>query len=239
MSTELAVVEATVVDLPEPLSEGKAKQLDKKIRLASIKVADNTATLLDLLEEAAVGQIHVALGYPSWTAYVKEAVTISPADVNERKALVSLMSGKGMSQRAIAAVAGVNQATVSRDLSEGDAPASTETTGVDGKTYKREKKQEPIDAEVIEESLEEKLDRIGTEAENAEEEPVEDIKPPSVSADFKEEMGYLYNTVSALSDILTDERFPKARKTIAKTHLNKLQEHIAALQKVVDELMEG
>lgn len=222
MGTEVAVIDAEIVEVPEPLSEGKAKVLDKRIRQASARVIDNTAMLLNLLDEAAAGQIHVALGFPSWTAWVKDAVQISPTDEVERKSLVSLMNGKGMSQRAIASVLDVNQATVSRDLSEcegdaereGDAPASTE--GLDGKIYtKREKKQEPLEVEEVE--------------------PVEKQQP--VSADFKEEMYMLANSVSSFQDILADERFPKARNTIAKNNLNKLQEMIGGLQKIVDELM--
>jgi len=218
MGTELEVIEAEIVEAPAPLSEGKAKVLDKRIRQASARVIDNTATLLNLLDEAAVGQIHVALGFPSWTAWVKDAVQISPADDTERKSLVQLMNGKGMSQRAIADVVGVNQATVSRDLSEApaDADASPDTEGLDGKTYtKKPKKQEPLDVDEVE--------------------PVEKQQP--VSADFKEEMYMLANSVSSFQDILADERFPKARNTIAKNNLNRLQELIGELQKVVDELM--
>jgi len=224
----VAGTEVVLVDFPEqpelegpqPLSEGKARQLDKRIRAASSRVVDQASQLMALLEEAALGQIHVALGYPSWTAYVKDAVQITPVDDTQRKALVSLMSGKGMSQRAIADVVGVNQATVSRDL-KGDASASTgESVGTDGKTYKREPKkpkEEPLDVEVVEEP----------------------VKIPPVSADFADEMAYLLNSVSSFKDILEDERFPKARKTIAKRHLNKLTEAISELQKVVDVLMEG
>lgn len=218
---EVAVLDGEVVDTPEPLSEGRAKVLDKRIRQASSRVADNTAALLALLDEAAAGQIHVALGFPSWTAWVKDAVQVSPANEVERKSLVSLMSGKGMSQRAIASVVGANQATVSRDLAEGDADASPDTQGLDGKTYskpKKEPKQEPLDVEEVEP-------------------PVEKQQP--VSQDFKDEMAYLANSVSSFHDILVDERFPKARKTIAKNNLNKLQEFISELQKVVDELMES
>lgn len=218
MGTELEVINAEIVEAPAPLSEGKAKVLDKRIRQASARVVDNTATLLNLLDEAAVGQIHVALGFPSWTAWVKDAVQITPADDTERKSLVQLMNGKGMSQRAIADVVGVNQATVSRDLSESevDADASPDTEGLDGKVYpKKPKKQEPLDVEV--------------------DEPVEKQQP--VSADFKEEMYMLANSVSSFQDILADERFPKARNTIAKNNLNRLQELIGELQKIVDELM--
>jgi hypothetical protein len=218
MCTELEVIEAEIVEAPAPLSEGKAKVLDKRIRQASARVVDNTATLLNLLDEAAVGQIHVALGFPSWPAWVRDAVQISPTDDTERKSLVQLMNGKGMSQRAIADVVGVNQATVSRDLSEApaDADASADTEGLDGKVYpKQPKKQKPLDVDEVE--------------------PVEKQQP--VSADFKEEMYMLANSVSSFQDILADERFPKARNTIAKNNLNRLQELIGELQKIVDELM--
>lgn len=217
MTEVVAMIDAQIVG---PLSVSKAKALDKKIRAASIEVADNTAALLDLLEAAAVGQIHVALGYDNWAAYIKDAVNISPTNTDERRALVSMMEGKGLSQRAIAAVLGVSKTTVVRDQAESPGPnGPPDTAGVDGKTYKRkekEPKQKPLDVEVVEEP-----------------EP----KPQPVSADFKDEMGYLANSVASFNDIMADERFPKARKTIAKNHLNKLQEYIADLHKVVDELM--
>lgn len=209
----------TMVDFPEPLTEAKAKALDKKVRAAGVKAAASMADLLDLLEEAAVGQIHTALGYASWTAWVSEAVQIAPTDENERKAFVSMMSGKGMSQRAIADVVGVNQATISRDLS-GDADASTgKTTGKDGKEYDRTPKADKIiDAEVVD---------VEPEA-----------KPQPLSSDFSDEMDYLNNSVLAFKDLVEDERFEKGRKTIAKRFLNKLTENISELQKVVDLLMD-
>jgi DNA invertase Pin-like site-specific DNA recombinase len=97
-----------------------------------------------LIEEATSRNIHVALGYSSWTAWFTESVQITAADKYQRKALVSLMSGKGMSQRAIAGSLGVDQSTVNRDIKSGDANASRgETTGMDGKTYKRPKETQP------------------------------------------------------------------------------------------------
>lgn len=216
---EVAVIDAELVGAA-PLSEGQAKVLDKRIRQASTRVADNQAALLALLDEAAAGQIHTALGYPSWTAWVKDAVQVSPANAVERKSLVQLMSGKGMPQRAIAEVVGSNQATISRDLaeSEDDADASGGTvTGEDNKVYPKQpkkQKQDPLDVE-----------------------EVELVKQAPVSQEFKDEMAELHNCVSSFRDILADERFPKARKTIAKNNLNNLQELIGELQKVVDELM--
>jgi hypothetical protein len=129
--TELAVIDNDPV-APEPLTKAKAKALDKKIRAASDKVSTSTENLLDLLEEAAAGNIHEALELPSWTAWFADAVQISISDKHERKELVKLMSGKGMSQRAIAGTLGVSQKTVDRDL-DGEQVADGETvTGLNG-----------------------------------------------------------------------------------------------------------
>lgn len=85
-----SVVDAGII---EPLSKPQAKALDKRIRTASDKVATSVNTLLNLLEEAAPGQIHRALGATSWTAWFRDAVQL------ERKSLMSLMSGRAMSQK--------------------------------------------------------------------------------------------------------------------------------------------
>ncbi len=228
-STEIAVVEAEVVapDEPKPLTERKAQALDKRIRAASEKIVSNMDALLELLNEAAQGQIHVALGFPSWPAYLKDAVQVVPTDRSERKALSEYMAGKGMSNRAIAAIVGVDEKTVRRDV-EGKVDGG-ETAGLDGKTYKRKSKaekeaedQEPIDAEIVPEG------------------DTEERKATDVIADFGEQMDYLMPNVQAFNDILRDdaELFPKARKRIAKQYLNRLQSSISDLQKVVDALME-
>jgi hypothetical protein len=217
-------VEGELLPSPEPLSESKAKALDKRIRTANGKVGDGIGTLFELLAEAQAGQIDVALGYDSWSAYLDDAVTVIPANRGQRKALVSTMTGMGVSERIVANVLGTSQATVSRDLAEAsDAGVSLpdEVVGQDGRTTKPKRKtaEEPIEAEEV--ALEEKP-----------------AKPPPVSADFADEMGFLANSVAAFKDILEDDRFAKAAKTIAKRHLNTLQEHITELTKVVDALMD-
>lgn len=227
---EVAVVDAEVVasvDAPKPLTEAKAKSLDKRIRAASEKLTANMDSLLDLLNEAASGQIHVALGYASWPAYLKDAVKVVPTDRTERKQLVEYMSGKGMSNRAISAIVGVDEKTVRRDT-EGKTDGG-ETTGLDGKSYKRKSQAEKdaeaeaaqvIDAEVVDEDV----TRRATD----------------VIADFDENMDYLYPAVQAFTDQLQDDAdlWGKAVKRIAKKHLNTLQAHIAALQAVADAMME-
>src|SRR5258706_188459 len=68
--------------------------------------------------DAKNGQIHLALGHHSWTAYLADVVQIGSQDRDERRKIIALLSGEGMSQRAIASVVGVSQKTVDRDIGE-------------------------------------------------------------------------------------------------------------------------
>jgi transposase len=213
----IATIDAEIVDAevvePQPLSASKAKALDKKIRSASDKIAQNFNTLTALLEEAYIGQIHVALELPSWTAYVKEAVDIQVSDRYERKEYAKLMSGKGMSQRIIADVLGVSQKTIDRDL-EGEEFDTDTITTADGKTSPRNKK--PKDVEV-------------------EEEPAEIAHQTSVAEDFRNEVYQLQNDVEAFKEVLEDERFPKARARLAKSKA--VEDFRAAIDELEDLLV--
>jgi hypothetical protein len=192
-TTELAVIDVEVIEeMPEPLSLAKAKALDKRIRSASNRVAQDMNTLIDLLEQAFTGQIHVTLGLPSWPAYVKEAADIQVSDRYERKEYAKLMSGKGMSQRVIADVLGVSQKTIDRDLDGVDFEDDTITT-VDGKKAPRNKPPKEVEPE---------------------EEPP--AKVPTVAEDFRDEVYQLQNDVEAFKAVIEDERFPKARGRLAK-----------------------
>jgi hypothetical protein len=157
MSTELEpTVDAEIVSDPAPLSETEAMKLDGRIQRMVGTVAGNMDTLLTLLEEAAKGEIHVALSFPSWPAYVQDRVKgkLAPTEREERKALVALMGDRGMSQRAIAASLGVSKKTVQNDqaeqvdtnyppdtATEPDTPAKV--IGIDGKRYQRERETKP------------------------------------------------------------------------------------------------
>lgn len=234
---ELETIQGEIVDTPEPLSEGKARVLDKRIRLANARVENELDGLLALINEAAAGRIWVALGLPSLSAYLKDAVQIAPQDVPERKALAESLAGKGFSNRTTAAILGVDEATIRRDT-KGAAPAAGGTVeGADGKHYPatkdNEDADEPLDADEV------PLPDSGVGGgDYVEPEPDAAPKPQPVSKDFKDEMGYLDNSIQSFKDILDDSRFPKAAKTIAKNHLNDLTECIVELQKVVDCLME-
>jgi hypothetical protein len=235
-TTEIAVIhDGEIVDTP-PLSEGQARVLDKRIRLANVRVKNELDALLALIQEADDGQIWKALGLSSMSAYLKDAVQVNPKDATERKALSEALAGKGFSQRTTAAILNTSQTTVSRDLSDSDESLPPNIEGADGRTYERKtaKDDEPLEVEEVEPADE--ISELGPNWNRTEPEPA--AKPQPVSKDFKDEMGLLYNSVSSFKDILDDPRFPKAAKTIAKNHLNDLQDNIVELQKVVDCLME-
>lgn len=232
--TELATIDEVDGELVEyeALTKRQAQALDKKVRAASDKVANDqdklvtdANALLDLIDEAARGQIHVALELPSWTAWLKDAVQINPSDRLERKELVKLMSGQGLSQRAIGAILNVSQKTVDRDL-EGESVDSTETEGLDGKTYPSTKaKPEVIDAEVVE-----------SEEEAAETEP---MKAVDIVAAFNDETANLWAAFSELNEFTAEDKWVGARNRIAKANLNTLSEVATGLQAVIDALMEA
>ena len=226
-ATDLAEVAA-----PQKLSEKEAKALDKKIRAASDKLSTQTESLLNLLEQAAAGSIHEALGMSSWTAWFMDAVQITISDRFERKELAKMMSGKGMSQRSIAGVLGVAQKTIDRDL-EGEEVADGETVvSLDG--AERPKKGKPKSTDPVEDTPEtgdDDPDYIDAEV----------VEPPTPAADlvvaFNDETTNLWGAWSELKDLLTEEKWTNARKRVAAANLNHIQEVITGLQAIVDDLM--
>lgn len=146
MSTELdTVIDAEVVETV-PLTETKAKQLDKKIRLIVTTISSNMDKLAGHIADAKAGRIDVALGYPSWTAYLADVMQIGWHDRADRSKIVALLSREGMSQRAIAAAVGVSKQTVQADQKQVDEKhPPTDVVGLDGKQYRRkpEPKAEP------------------------------------------------------------------------------------------------
>jgi hypothetical protein len=121
-----------VIDAEVVVDREAAERLDKRIRLLVGTINDNITKLDTLVQEAKVGQIHVALDFPSWTAYVADVFQVQVRlDREQRRELVSYLSGEGMSQRAIASVVGVDQKTVSNDLrSPGEENSSLEAEPV-------------------------------------------------------------------------------------------------------------
>jgi transposase len=229
--TELAVIEQDVA--PQELSKRDAKALDKKVRAKSDRVSKNFTTLDktieelgNLIQEAIDGQIHKGLGLKSWTAWVKDAVQVSVPDRFQRKELVRELSKSGMSQRAIATVFNVSQKTVDRDLDGEDVAEGATVTSLDGA---QRPKNKPKDDEP-------EPDYIDVEAEEA---PDDDTPMTAVNivSYFDDEIANLYAAQSELSELTDEEKWPNARKRIAKANLNNLQGIITHLQAIVDDLM--
>jgi hypothetical protein len=130
---------------PEPLTERQAKDLDGRIRTAGEHLQHDLDNYLCLIQDAIDGRIDVALGHRTLREYFDTLPKIEITDPTERKAFVSILSGKGLSQRQIAAFTGTSAATANRDLAatvsdETVEPPVDTTTGRDGRQYKRKPK---------------------------------------------------------------------------------------------------
>jgi hypothetical protein len=227
--TELAVIEQDVA--PQELSKRDAKALDKKVRATSDKVSKGFTTLDktiedlgNLIQEAIDGQIHKGLGLKSWTVWVKDAVQVSVPDRFQRKELVRELSKSGMSQRAIATVFNVSQKTVDRDLDGEDVAEGATVTSLDG--AQRPKNKPKDDAP--------EPDYIDAEVEEITDEP---MKAVDIVSTFDDETANLFAAQSELSELAEQDKWPGARKRIAKANLNNLQDIITHLQAIVDDLM--
>lgn len=213
------VIEGEVI---ERLTPKKAQALDKRIRAASDKLVSSGENLLNLLDQAARGEIHEALGV-SWTAWFADAVRIIPTDKVERKALVAIMSGKGMSQRAISGVLNVSKGTVQNDQATGQECPPDNVIGLDGRTSsrKRNHKPEPEPVEPEPESPSTATNdavEVVADSETVEPQP----KPPPLIDDFRDGVPQLLNDIAYLLDSTTDERFTRARTAIRKAFIEEL-----------------
>lgn len=145
-------VEAEIVDGPAPYTKAKAENLDKRIVATVDKIADNFDILEGLVKEAKEGQIHIALGFASWTAYFAARINTKFAEITDRQVAALMLHEEGMSNRAIASTLGVSPATVVTDVKTAKAkkPAATsapkapsKTVGKDGKEYTRTTAKKP------------------------------------------------------------------------------------------------
>lgn len=121
-----------------------ARDIDNDIRVLVAEIRYAWDQLQELLEKAMAGEIHLTLGFKSWTAYVADVFQDNPVqlDLSDRRKAVEYLATQGMSTRAIGAVLGVNGSTVGRDLAIngiGGEDMDREVKGLDGGTYKRKR----------------------------------------------------------------------------------------------------
>lgn len=138
------------------MPEADAERLTRRITLMAGTLREGMEKLHGLVAEAKAGNAHVALGYPSWTAYLADVLGKEPLRLERaaRQELVGYLSGEGMSTRAIAPIVGASVATVKRDVSGGSseppAPPTFRPLDVTGWTP-----EEVADQQVADEAVEE------------------------------------------------------------------------------------
>ena len=122
----------------DPITFDQAEDLDKRLRGEARTVAESMERFKTLIAEAKARDLHQLLGFASWTAYIADIIgkEMGRLHADDRREIVALLTGEGMSQRAIAEAVGVSNATVSRDqVLQGVTPDTV--TGLDGKEYAR------------------------------------------------------------------------------------------------------
>lgn len=119
--------------MTEFLDRESAEQLDYRLRVAAAAARESLALVAALVAEAKAGRVHETLGFPSWTAYLADALggKLHVPD-GVRSELIGLLAGEGVSVRGIAAVAGVSKSTVSREVRSLPVAEQSEPTVPDG-----------------------------------------------------------------------------------------------------------
>jgi hypothetical protein len=103
------------------------------------RIKSKMADMITLVAKAHIGRVWIALGYESWADYIKGEFDHAPLSLprDERRAVVSLLRGQGMSTRAIGSATGVHKDTVINDLATGEnSPVDgdiVQVTGLDGR----------------------------------------------------------------------------------------------------------
>lgn len=153
-------------DIVTTVTEAEAQRLTARITLMAGTLREGFEKLHALVAEAKAGNVHVVLGYPSWTAYLADVLGKEPMRLaaDERRELVAYLSGEGMSTRAIAPIVGVSVGQVHADRTAGvqslntsalavdtttgeiteAAPAPAPVVGLDGKSYPTPPQRRPV-----------------------------------------------------------------------------------------------
>lgn len=131
----------------EPMTQDDAVKLDSEIRSTFAAIWDNLDHLTVLIERVIDGQAHVALGYRSTTAYLKDVLAGQPAlgskkDRDRRAQVIALLRSAGrMTNKDIAYTLGIDERTVRRETAIADSDQPDTIVSADGKkrpaTYKK------------------------------------------------------------------------------------------------------
>ena len=99
------------------MSLDDARRVTERIRLQATNVRDGLEKLQQHVDEARDGKAWEVLGYKSWTAYLADVMGDEPLRLSrdERREVVELLAGEGMSIRGIANITGASVGTVHND----------------------------------------------------------------------------------------------------------------------------
>lgn len=116
-------------ELAGDITVANARRISERIRLVAMTARESLEKLQRLVDEAKAGEVHLVLGYASWTAYLSDVLGDEPLRLarDQRQELVSYLAKEGMSTRAIAPVVGVSREQVRKDIQgSGDNKLSPE-----------------------------------------------------------------------------------------------------------------
>ena len=228
--------------LPEMTVDG-AERLSERISDRLDTIAENYVKVMPLIREAINRNVHAILGYASPGAYVKDRFgdALGKLGVELRREVVRELSNAGLSTRAIAPVVGVDQATVTRDISRGDADASPQPDTIDRDVAEAEAAlspsvTNPITGEVLEDATvtETHSVKIVTGLDGKEYKRPEPAAPRrgSLIEDARNAGWQLRKAAERLERIQEDDRFTKNKAEIVaalQPHLDFVNETISGL----------
>lgn len=129
--SEVAAVDEHEVEVIVPLDDARAKMLDNRIKTCVDNIGDRLTILHKLLDEAQQGQVHLTMGFRSWTEYLADRIGNRwQIGSDERREMAQLLADRGMSVRAIASITGSSKSTVARvldEVSQDETPDSDST----------------------------------------------------------------------------------------------------------------
>ncbi|MFE3229867.1 hypothetical protein [Nocardia sp. NPDC059228] len=193
------------------------------------RINATVAQLWELVSQAYLTRVWIALDYRSWDDYC--AAEFDRARIRlpreERTEVIASLREIGMSTRAIAAATGLSQPTVSRELSSGDSNESPDlVVGLDGKSY------QPGQPDLGQLSDDDELAAEAGEPTG----PDRTRRRAPITKSFDTARRKLCSDAKTLARLIEDDRFDHYATQLAEQHLGDLWRARDALQAVLDRL---
>lgn len=230
----------TVIVSAMPVDD--ARRLTERIRLTAHSARESIEKLHVLVAEAKEGNVHVSLGYDSWTAYLSEVLGSEPLRLarDQRQELVGYLAGEGMSTRAIAPIVGTSREQVRKDIRSTDTKLSVEPSDpFDGSDWiePEDEDDEPIEAEIVDEPAP-RITGLNGKSYARPEPKAEPSKPRRQALpDQARTAGWdLRKAVERLETIAADDRFDANRDTVAPHLRAHLSSAVEVCQMLLDRI---